>query len=69
MLQVYDRVLPSRSVPTLVGISVLALILYGFQGVLDIIRSRVLVRIAGSLDEAVSQRVFQVLVKLPLCRP
>jgi PrtD family type I secretion system ABC transporter len=69
MLQVYDRVLPSRSVPTLVGISVLALILYGFQGVLDIIRSRVLVRIAGSLDEAVSQRVFQVLVKLPLQAP
>ncbi len=69
MLEVYDRVLASRSVPTLVGISVLALILFGFQGVLDIIRSRVLVRIAGSLDEAVSQRVYHILVKLPLKAP
>ncbi|TAJ37333.1 MAG: type I secretion system permease/ATPase [Reyranella sp.] len=69
MLEVYDRVLASRSVPTLVGISVLALVLFGFQGVLDIIRSRVLVRIAGSLDEAVSQRVYHVLVKLPLKAP
>ena len=61
MLNVYDRVLTSRSVPTLVGISILALVLFGFQGVLDIIRSRVLVRIAGSLDESVSQRVYQLL--------
>ncbi|MGQ0583324.1 MAG: type I secretion system permease/ATPase [Reyranella sp.] len=69
MLEVYDRVLASRSVPTLVGISVLALVLFSFQGVLDIIRSRVLVRIAGSLDEAVSQRVYHILVKLPLKAP
>lgn len=69
MLEVYDRVLASRSVPTLVGISVLALVLFGFQGVLDVVRSRVLVRIAGSLDEAVSQRVYHILVKLPLKAP
>lgn len=69
MLEVYDRVLASRSVATLVGISVLALVLFGFQGVLDIVRSRVLVRIAGSLDEAVSQRVYRILVKLPLKAP
>jgi ABC-type protease/lipase transport system fused ATPase/permease subunit len=35
MLEIYDRVLPSRSVPTLVGLSILALALFGFQGVLD----------------------------------
>ena len=35
MLEVYDRVLPSRSVPTLVGLSILALTLFAFQGVLD----------------------------------
>ena len=69
MLEVYDRVLPSRSVPTLVGITILALVLFGFQGFLDIVRSRVLVRIAGSLDEAVSCRVYRVLVTLPLKAP
>ncbi len=69
MLEVYDRVLPSRSLPTLVGIVVLAAALYAFQGVLDIVRSRVFVRIAGSLDDAVSQRIYQVVVRLPLQAP
>jgi PrtD family type I secretion system ABC transporter len=66
MLEVYDRVLPSRSVPTLVGITLLALVLFSFQGVLDIIRSRLLVRVGSALDGAVSERVHHVLMKLPL---
>lgn len=69
MLEVYDRVLTSRSVPTLVGITVLAVVLYGFQGVIDIVRSRVLVRIAGALDEAVHRRVYQIMVRMPLNAP
>ncbi|TIS72282.1 MAG: type I secretion system permease/ATPase, partial [Mesorhizobium sp.] len=32
MLQVYDRVLPSRSVPTLVALIILVAVLYAFQG-------------------------------------
>ena len=42
MLEVYDRVLPSRSVPTLVGLVILAAFLYAAQGFLDMLRSRVL---------------------------
>ena len=38
MLEIYDRVLPSRSVPTLVGLIILAASLYAAQGVLDLIR-------------------------------
>jgi len=66
MLEVYDRVLPSRSLPTLVGITLLALLLFVFQGLFDIVRSRILVRIGRGLDEAVNERVYDVLVKLPL---
>ncbi|WP_398478117.1 type I secretion system permease/ATPase [Tardiphaga sp.] len=66
MLEVYDRVLPSRSVPTLVGLIVLAGGLYIAQGVLDLLRGRILVRIGSSLDEALSPRVFQTVVRLPL---
>ena len=66
MLEVYDRVLPSRSVPTLVALSVLALTLFAFQGVLDVIRSRILVRVAGTLDERLSSRVYDIVVQLPL---
>src|SRR5436190_2808876 len=66
MLEVYDRVIPSRSVPTLIGLSILALTLYAFQGLLDFIRSRVLVRISAHLDERLSGRVYQIVVNLPL---
>ena len=66
MLEVYDRVLPGRSVPTLVAIGILALLMFGFQGLLDVVRSRVLVRIAGSVDQSLSRRVFELAAKLPL---
>src|SRR3977135_3209215 len=66
MLEIYDRVLPSRSVPTLVGLIVLAGGLYVAQGILDLIRGRILVRIGTSLDEALSGRVFETVVRLPL---
>jgi ATP-binding cassette, subfamily C, bacterial PrsD len=61
MLEVYDRVIPSRSIPTLVVLSVLALILFASQAVLEVIRSRILVRIGNHLDEASSERVFDVM--------
>ena len=66
MLEVYDRVLPSRSIPTLVGLVILAGGLYVAQGILDLIRGRVLIRIGTSLDEALNARVFDTVVRLPL---
>lgn len=66
MLEVYDRVIPSRSVPTLMGLCALALMLYVIQGLLEAIRARVLVRIGMALDERLSGRVFDVTVRAPL---
>ena len=66
MLQVYDRVIPSRSLPTLVGLVVLVTILYAFQGVLDAIRGRLLVRIGGVLGDRLSSGVYDAIVQLPL---
>ncbi|MEY9713317.1 PrtD family type I secretion system ABC transporter [Bradyrhizobium elkanii] len=66
MLQVYDRVLPSRSVPTLVGLVAIAAVLYIAQGVLDLLRGRILGRVGTSLDEALNARVFDTVVRLPL---
>src|ERR1700674_1486026 len=66
MLEVYDRVLPSRSVPTLVGLAILAGGLYAAQGVLDLIRVRILGRIGTSPDEALNARVVDTIVRLPL---
>lgn len=66
MLQVYDRVLPSRSIPTLIALLALAVVLYAFQGALDLIRSRISVRIGRHLDETLGLRVFDAVVRLPL---
>lgn len=66
MLEVYDRVLPSRSVPTLIVLFALAAGLFAAQGVIDLIRSRILVRIGASLDEALSARVYDAVVRLSL---
>ncbi len=66
MLEVYDRVLPSRSVPTLIGLIIIATLLYLAQGVLDLVRGRILGRIGTALDEALNARVFDIVVRLPL---
>jgi PrtD family type I secretion system ABC transporter len=66
MLQIYDRVLPSRSVPTLIGLAVLAFTLYVFQGVIDVVRGRINVRIGRFFDAKLSQQVYCAIVRMPL---
>lgn len=66
MLQVYDRVLPSRSVPTLVAMAILAGVLFVGQAVIDLVRGRIMIRIGAELDEAVGGRVFTAVSRLPL---
>lgn len=66
MLEIYDRVLPGRSIPTLLGLIVIAGILFAMQGLLDVIRGRMLIRIGSSLDARLSDRVQQVMAEMPL---
>lgn len=66
MLQVYDRVLPSRGVPTLIALTLLAVGLFCAQGFFDVIRARILVRVGAALDEALNARVYEVIVRQPL---
>ena len=68
MLQVYDRVLPSHSVPTLVALALLTAALFAFYGLLDLFRGRMLVRLGAWLDAAISPQVYQAIVHLPLAR-
>lgn len=58
MLQVYDRVLTSQSLPTLITLSVLMLALYAFMGGMDFLRSRILVRLGNYVEERLSSRTF-----------
>ncbi len=64
MLQVYDRVLTSKSVPTLAALMGLVACMFAFMGALELIRSRILVRVALRLDRILSEHVFQHVVRV-----
>jgi ATP-binding cassette, subfamily C, type I secretion system permease/ATPase len=66
MLQVYDRVLLSKSVPTLVALSMLALGLYVFQGALEVARAQLLVRIGGRVDRRLMGSAHSAAMRLAL---
>ena len=64
MLQIYDRVLTSKSVPTLAALILLVALLFCFMGALELIRSRVLVRIGLRIDQSLSKVVFERVVAI-----
>lgn len=63
MMQIYDNVLASHSYSTLVALSVLVVVLMVFLGTLEMIRSRVLVRIGARIDGQLADRVFDAVVR------
>jgi PrtD family type I secretion system ABC transporter len=69
MLQLYDRVLTSRSESTLVALTALAVAMLAGMGALDWIRSRVLVRVGAGLDEKLGGRVFSAVFAQTLRMP
>lgn len=66
MLQVYDRVLASSSIPTLIVIASLAIGLYIFYGILEAVRSRILTRICQRVDAQLSAETYAISTSLPL---
>lgn len=66
MLQVYDRVLASGSVPTLVVIGSLAIGLYVFYGILEAFRGRILARLGQRVDAQLSAESYDISTNLPL---
>jgi ATP-binding cassette subfamily C protein len=64
MLQVYDRILTSHSVPTLMALSLLAAILFLFQGGLEVLRGQVLVRLASRIDRKLTPLAHGAVMRL-----
>lgn len=58
MLQVYDRVLNSRNVTTLIVLTIIVVAMYALLAALEWTRSRVLVRVGNRLDGDVNKRIF-----------
>ena len=66
MLQVYDRVLTSHSVPTLIALGTIAMALYAFFGLFNMFRSWMTARIGVSLDRHLAAPAFDASVQIPL---
>ena len=59
MLQVYDRVITSQSMSTLVALSILMVLMYSFMALLDFLRSRILIRIGNFVENKLSAQLFK----------
>lgn len=66
MLQVYDRVIPSGSVETLIALALIVFSLYYLYGFLDIVRGRLFVRLGSIVEQSLSKQVFAAIAGLPL---
>ena len=69
MMQVYDRVIGSQSVPTLIGLSLIAVVAYIFQGWLEGVRARILTLLGEKIDVDLSERVHVAGMKLAVGSP
>ena len=63
MLQVYDRVLGSRSVETLIGLSIIVAFLFLMMGIIDTVRTRVISRAGARFQSRLDQRVFDAVIR------
>ena len=63
MLQIYDRVLGSRSEETLLALTILVVLLYGIMGILDFARGRIAAQIGAGVQSSLDERVFATTLK------
>lgn len=66
MLQLYDRVLSSRSEETLVMLTLLVVAIFITQGALEWVRSQILVRVSVKLESLLNKRLFIIAYKQSL---
>jgi len=66
MMLVYDSVLPSRSVPTLVGLFAMLALVYLFQALFEAIRAEALLGVANGVHDDLFEAVHQATVIRPL---
>lgn len=65
MMQVYDRVLASHSIPTLAALSLLAGGIYAVLTIIEILRSKILLQIGRRLDEQLSEPAIMATLAVP----
>lgn len=68
MLQVYDRALVSRNVTTLTMLTLLVIGLFMLMSALEMVRTRVLIRVGNFLDMDLNRRIFSAAFERNLSR-
>ena len=63
MLQVYDRVIPTRSEATLLMLTLVTVFFFLVMGGLELVRSRILVRVGNRLDKRIHMRLFSAMFR------
>lgn len=66
MLQVYDRVLSTQSDDTLLMLTLLVIFLFAIMGALELVRSRILVRVGNRLDTMINERLYSAMFRRSL---
>lgn len=64
MLQLYDRVLASRSQETLLMLTLIVIAMFAVMGLLEFVRSRILIRVGNKIDSQMSTRLFDAMFAL-----
>ncbi len=68
MLQVYDRVMTSGSMSTLIALLALTVVVYVIIGLLELARSRLVTRIGSEIDQRIGDRIFEAAMKSSLAQ-
>ena len=63
MIAVYDKAVATASVPTLISLVIIAIFMYLVMGLLEWVRSIVLVHIGSRLDILVAPRIYELCFK------
>lgn len=66
MLQVYDRVLTTQSIDTLLMLTLVVVFFFMVMGGLELVRSRMLVRVGNRLDTAINERLYGAMFRRSL---
>lgn len=66
MMLVYDSVLPSRSIPTLVGLFAMIVLVYLFQALFEAIRGEAMLSVANGVHDDLFAAVHHATVSRPL---
>ena len=69
MLQIYDRVMASRSIETLIMLTAIVVWLFLVMGLLEYVRSGLMIRLGSQLDAKLNRRLYGAMVDYALARP